>query len=167
MKSRSIIKSTFLRMIWTAKIIQESLTKSEQKWQSFLKKAGICEQCLKGTCRILLVLLLSSQTARAEAISPEMTTQIVRAIYHAEGGQRAKKPFGILSKSCTSFLNCQKIAENTVKNNYKRWLKTDQSMTFLEFLASKYAPSNVKNDPKKLNRHWLKNVQKFLYRGVK
>jgi hypothetical protein len=93
--------------------------------------------------------------------------EIVRAIYYAEGGADAKKPFGILSVPCDSYEECKRICENTVRNNrvrYARWghKKFD---SYLEFLASRYAPTEAKNDPTGLNKNWLGNVQAILKRG--
>lgn len=141
--------------------------KSKKKWGVFTKKARICKKCLSHTAHALVMLLLFSPAVAKADMSPVMVDQIVHAIYRAEGGQSAKKPYGILSVSCTSSEDCRRICANTVRNNYRRWMATDQSQTFLEFLASRYAPVSAKNDPKKLNRNWLKNVQFFLFGGGK
>lgn len=92
---------------------------------------------------------------------------IVDAIYHAEGGARAKKLFGVLSVPCEGYAGCRKVALNTVKNNHKRWQKAGAKGDYLEFLAKRYAPIGAKNDPKNLNRNWLKNVRHFLKGGAK
>ena len=105
---------------------------------------------------VIIVLLLS---ANAFAYS---NSEICDAIYKAEGGINAKKPFGILSVKCSGYEDCRNICLNTVRNNVKRWQKTDLSKDFLSFLARAYAPIGASNDPSGLNRNWLKNVTYFL-----
>jgi hypothetical protein len=97
-----------------------------------------------------------------------MLENIVMAIYQAEGSERAIKPFGILSVPCESYSECKKICENTVRNNWKRYQEWGHKKypTYLAFLASRYAPIGVSNDPTNLNKNWLKNVQHFLYKEV-
>jgi hypothetical protein len=89
---------------------------------------------------------------------------IVNAIYKAEGAEKAKKPFGILSVSCEGYDDCRQICFNTVRNNRKRYADYGykQYDTYLEFLASRYAPIGASNDPHNLNQNWLKNVRYFL-----
>lgn len=84
---------------------------------------------------------------------------VVDAIYRAEGGAKAKKPFGILSVPCSDFTDCQRICKNTVRNNYVRWIKAGRPGEFIDFLGSRYAPVGVHP----LNRHWVKNVNAIMY----
>ncbi len=107
-------------------------------------------------------LLISSPVCQS-AMSESMVDRIVDAIYLAEGGVKAKKPFGILSVPCRDYKECRVIAKNTVRNNFERWLKHSSSITYLQFLASRYAPIGASNDYQGLNQYWLKNVQFFLY----
>lgn len=79
------------------------------------------------------------------------------AIKQAENS--TKYPYGIISVKCSGEAECRRICLNTIRNNYKRWLNSDKSLTYLEFLASRYAPIGVKNDPTNLNQHWLGNVR--------
>lgn len=95
--------------------------------------------------------------------------EIVRAIFLAEGGEKAQYPYGIRSVSCSTQDECRQICLNTIRNNRKRYAKygyKDYS-TYLEFLASRYAPIGAGNDPKNLNKNWLNNVRYFLTRGEK
>lgn len=91
-------------------------------------------------------------TASAEIKVPEL----VDAIYRAEGGARAKKPFGI-SVPCEGYTACRKICTNTVKNNYKRWVRAGRPGKFLDFLGAKYAPVSAH----KLNKNWVHNVERI------
>ena len=58
-------------------------------------------------------------------------------------------------------------AASTVKNNLKRFKQDPESYKdFISYLASKYAPIGVKNDPTGLNKNWGPNV-KFHYEKFK
>ena len=113
--------------------------------------------------------LLSScdlKPAEASEINESYANTIVNAIYWAEGGKNAKKPFGILSVKCDGYEDCRRICYNTVRNNWKRYadLKPDKKrdILFLEYLASRYAPIGAENDPKGYNRNWMRNVEYFI-----
>lgn len=90
--------------------------------------------------------------------------EIADAIYKAEGGAKAKKAFGILSVKCEGYNECRQVCLNTIRNNRKRYKEYGYKKykTYLEFLASRYAPVGAENDPRGLNRNWLKNVKYFL-----
>lgn len=103
-----------------------------------------------------------------EATASEYTDeQIVNAIYLAEGGKNAKKPYGILSVRCETEKECRKICFNTVKNNRKRYASQSKQkyVDYIQFLASRYAPIGVSNDPTGLNGNWERNVRYFLARS--
>jgi len=89
--------------------------------------------------------------------------QIADAIYKAEGGLKAKKPYGILSVYCDSEQSCRKICLNTIRNNRKRFADYGHKQydTYLEFLASRYCPVGADND-NGTNQYWLSNVLYFL-----
>jgi len=135
--------------------------KSAMRWRHFMHQAGICGKCWTHTAHIVVVMLfLFSPAAKAE-LPAEQVTKIVDAIYLAEGGAKAK--YGIKSVSCTSLSECRQICENTVRNNYRRWLKAGGQGDYLEFLANRYAPAHVHP----LNKNWLPNVRYFLAKGVR
>lgn len=93
--------------------------------------------------------------------------KLADAIYIAEGGAKAKKPYGVLSVPCNSEAECRRITMNTIRNNKRRFKeyghKTHRS--FLEFFASRWAPIGAENDPHNLNKNWLPNVRKILNKG--
>lgn len=94
-------------------------------------------------------------------------SEIVEAIFHAEGGNKAQYPYGIRSVPCETKEKCKKICENTVKNNRVRYSKSKhkkewQGKDFVAFLASRYAPEKAENDPQCKNKFWEKNVRFFL-----
>lgn len=90
--------------------------------------------------------------------------QVVDAIWIAEGREAAKKPFGILSVPCSDYSSCRKVCYNTVRNNYFRWIEVGRKGDYIDFLARKYAPVGVSNDPKGLNANWSRNVKTLLER---
>ncbi len=112
---------------------------------------------------VFCLLLIASKAFAKEVIYADFN-QIVDAIYLAEGGAKAKKPYGILSVPCTGLESCRRICYNTVRNNWHRWRKAGKTEPYLAFLARRYAPIGAENDPTGLNRHWLKNVRSILIR---
>jgi len=117
-------------------------------------------------CITIGVLLIVSGCNRAYAATVEGYTyeQYADAIYLAEGGPKAKKPYGILSVPCDSEAACRRICINTIRNNVKRYNDYGHKTygEYIEFLASRYAPIGADNDPQDLNRNWIKNVRAFL-----
>lgn len=109
----------------------------------------------------IILLLCFCLTARAEEYTDE---QIVNAIYKAEGGIKAEYPYGIRSIQCDTVQECKQICLNTVRNQRKRHSSHNCGLSFLECLAKRYCPVNADNDPKGLNKHWLKNVMYWLER---
>lgn len=112
-----------------------------------------------------IILVHFASTASAEpAYSDE---QIVNAIYKAEGGSSAQYAYGIRSVHYDTKAEARRICLNTVRNNRKRYADYGHKRysTYLEFLASRYCPVGADNDPKGLNKNWLKNVRYFLERG--
>lgn len=95
--------------------------------------------------------------AHAEVYSAE---QIADAIYKAEGGTKAKNPYGILSVPCGSEKECREICLNTIENNFSRWQNYGHKThpDFITFLGSRYCPVSAH----KLNKNWVKNVKSSL-----
>jgi hypothetical protein len=115
---------------------------------------------------ILMSEIVFCGTLNAETVSLTSynVERLVSAIYLAEGGARAKKPFGILSVPCSDYSSCKKICTNTVRNNLKRWENAGKPGDYLEFLSKKYAPIGMgknSNDPRNLNKNWYSNVKKI------
>ena len=119
---------------------------------------------------VVSLLLFFVLLASANPIYIDYTDdEIADAIYLAEGGEKAKIPFGILSVKCDGYDECRQICLNTIRNNRKRFADYGYKEfdTYLEFLASRYAPINCENDPANLNKNWLRNVKFFLERNRK
>ncbi|MBM4137500.1 MAG: hypothetical protein FJ241_11825 [Nitrospira sp.] len=112
---------------------------------------------------ILLIIMMSILTT-CFAYTDD---QIADAIFLAEGGYKAKYLYGIVSVKYKDEAEARKICLNTIRNNRKRYddYGHKQYPTYLEFLQSRYCPIGASNDPKNLNKNWLKNVRYFLERS--
>ena len=115
---------------------------------------------------IILATVLLFLCLACSAQEPSDDEDLIYAIYKAEGGEKAVKPYGILSVPCDTKDECRQICLNTVRNNRRRYADYGYKKydTYLEFLASRYAPIGATNDPRGLNKNWLKNVKYFLNR---
>jgi hypothetical protein len=98
----------------------------------------------------------------------EFVNKMADAIYKAEGGTKAKSPYGVLSINLKGKTPEAKKAEarqitiNSIRNNWKRWLATDKTKDFVDFMADRWCP--ISADPVG-NRNWKSNVKKFM--GIK
>jgi hypothetical protein len=105
--------------------------------------------------RLLLILACLGRTVN-DSYDVE---RLADAIYKAEGGARAKYPYGILTKYKTT--TPRQACINTIRNQMKRHAAHDCGKDYLTCLRDRYCPLNAKNDPKGLNKNWLKNVKYF------
>ena len=101
----------------------------------------------------ILAALLCASLARAEEAWTD--TQIVQAIYRAEGGLKAEYFYGIRSVRYRDIAEARRICHNTVRNNRRRYAQYGhkQYPDYLSFLASRYCPTKGKlsQAEKKLN----------------
>lgn len=81
------------------------------------------------------------------------------AIYKAEGGSKARSPYGVLSIPVRDELHARQITLNSIRNNWKRWEKAGKPGNFVDFMANRWCPPSA--DPIG-NRNWKKNVKYFL-----
>jgi hypothetical protein len=88
--------------------------------------------------------------------------EIADAIYQAEGGSKAKVPYGILSIKVEGDQEARRICLNTIRNNRVRFANQSIFTDYIEFLGSRYCPIGADNDPQGLNKNWVKNVKYFL-----
>jgi len=118
----------------------------------------------KATSVILLVVgLIWGGTAFAQDIDFE---KLADAIYLAEGGTKAVKPYGVLRDYCIKGdINgqCRKGCIQTIEKRYRMWSKTGD---FISYLSRSYCPIGAKNDPKGLNKNWVRNVTHFYNKEV-
>ena len=86
--------------------------------------------------------------------------QIADAIYLAEGGAKAKVPYGILSVKVKDEAEARQVCLNTIRNAKRRYEKTNKEIDFITFLGLTYCPPNAHS----LNKNWVKNVTFYLKR---
>lgn len=77
------------------------------------------------------------------------------AIYRAEGGDKARAPYGVLSIKTKDADEARRITINSAKKNYQRWLDAGKPGTYVQFMANRWTPPSA--DPKG-NANWIKNV---------
>lgn len=107
----------------------------------------------------ILVAITLALSAHASEIPADYANRIADAIYVAEGGAKAKVPYGILSVRVRDKTHAREVCLRTIRANWRRWEDAGRKEPYLEFLARRYAPVGAKNDPKGLNMHWLRNVK--------
>jgi hypothetical protein len=106
---------------------------------------------------LLAIILFSCMSTPVHAYTDQ---QLANAIRKTEGVWT----YGIKTAKCSTEVQCRQICLKTIKNNKKRFTKYGyrSHKDFVSFLGSRYAPIGAGNDPKGLNRNWVKNVKHFL-----
>ena len=109
---------------------------------------------------VVIVLIVSLILVKSYANNYEKYTneKIADSIYKAEGGAKAKVPYGILSVKTN---DPRKICINTIRNHRIRHKKHKCNLDFISCLGNRYVPVNCGND-NGTNRFWIKNVKFFL-----
>ena len=87
--------------------------------------------------------------------------ELSRAIYIAEGKEKAKSPYGILSVKVHSLEEAKKICLTSIANNWKRWEKAGRPGCYVDYLANRWCPPSC--DPVG-NKNWKTNVKAYLTR---
>ena len=95
----------------------------------------------------------------AAEIPPAYAERICTAIYWAEGGAKARVPYGILSVKVKDAAEARRVCLRTIRNNWRRWEKAGRPGAYLDFLADRYCPPSV--DPTG-NRNWRRNVRRLM-----
>lgn len=106
----------------------------------------------------LLLILLSALCCQAEEPNYD---QIADAIYLAEGGPRAKVPYGILSVKVSNEAEARKVCLRTIRHAWIDYQIDKPKYGFIDYLGDRYCPPSV--DPVG-NRNWKRNVKFFLER---
>ena len=101
---------------------------------------------------IIATLMLAATIASAQTINVE---RMADAIYRAEGGGKARVPYGVLSVKVKDEADARGITITSIKNNIKRWEKAGKPDTFINFMANRWCPASA--DPIG-NKNWKKNV---------
>jgi hypothetical protein len=107
---------------------------------------------------LLLSLLVASNCPhlRSETLDAQ---RLADAIYLAEGGPRAKVPYGILSVNVRDAAEARAVCLRTIAHAWRDWSATRDPRPFFNFLADRYCPPSDSAG----NRHWKHNVN-YLYR---
>ena len=99
----------------------------------------------------MFVAFLSSQALAGEPINIQ---RLANAIYKAENSKT--HPYGIIPKY--KHTTPRQACINTIKHALKDW---NHQGDFILFLSKRYCPIGAKNDPKGLNKNWVKNVRYY------
>lgn len=102
--------------------------------------------------RTLLALLFAPLTVQAID-----ENRLADAIYRAEGGAKARAPYGILSVPVRDHDHARQVCIRTIRRALASW---DGRQDFIQHLARRYCPEQA--DPTG-HRNWIKNVR-YLYR---
>lgn len=100
-----------------------------------------------------LALLAFQSQAGTSHPNPE---RLADAIYRAEGGIKARSPYGVLSIKVRDAAHARRITINSINNNWARWEKAGKPGTFINFMADRWCPPSA--DPQG-NRNWKRNVK--------
>ena len=96
-----------------------------------------------------------------QAPNPE---RLADAIYIAEGGKKAKTPFGICSQPVKGYAHARRVCLASIRKNVARWEAAGKPGDFVSFMGRRWAPVGASNDPRGLNRQWPDNVRRILNR---
>ena len=80
--------------------------------------------------------------------------KLLKAIDRAEGGRKARKPYGILSVPVRNREHARRVCLRTIRSALEDW---DGRGDFIAFLAVRYVPPSV--DPVG-HRNWVRNVRR-------
>lgn len=111
------------------------------------------------TCLLAIVFISSCMPRLAGASEIINVEKLATAIYYAENSKT--HPYGILAhyKHTTP----RQAAINTIRHALKDW---NGKGDFISFLGSRYAPTkNCANDPRGLNKNWVRNVKRLYARA--
>jgi hypothetical protein len=104
--------------------------------------------------RILITAsLLACAIANAAHPNPE---RLADAIYRAEGGKKARAPYGVLSVKVRDEAHARRITLNSINNNWTRWEKAGKPGEFIKFMGLRWCPPSA--DPQG-HTNWVKNVK--------
>jgi hypothetical protein len=116
---------------------------------------------------IVGLLVMLSVSAEAKLLGNPTIEQmayfnkVADAIYVIENSE--KYPYGIKSIPTNGNKElARKYCINTVRNNFYRWQAKGSKGDYLTFLANAYCPIGASDDPKGLNKNWLRNLRSQL-----
>ena len=82
--------------------------------------------------------------------------KLADAIYRAEGGAKARVPYGILAVPVHSAAEARRVCIRTIHNRIVAWLAAGARGDVFAWLAATYCPASA--DPTG-NRNWTRNVR--------
>ena len=110
-------------------------------------------------CGLILAVFLPGMQVRAEDWSRYSNDAIVKAIWHSEGGEKTKFPYGVKSIDTKGDIKyARRICYNSVCNGRARWKKAGKPDDLIVFIGKRYCPPSAHS----LNRNWVRNVKYFL-----
>ena len=140
-------------------------SQEERTWCPRAVLVGVCRSggggILNGDNMTKLLLIFAAIAATTAAAAPLPEAEVNRladAIYRAEGGAKARAPYGILSVKVANEADARRVCMNTIRNNWTRWEKAGRPGLYVDFLADKYCPPSADLVG---NRNWKKNVGKI------
>lgn len=110
--------------------------------------------CLKSACIAVLLAILWASVAHASPYEQRLAD----AIFKAENSK--DHPYGIMVKY--KHTTPRQACLNTIRSAQKRFQAQTKEKDFIILLSKTYAPIGASNDPKGLNRNWIRNVKHFL-----
>lgn len=119
-------------------------------------RGGVAMKKLLTICAVFA--LKTCSPCPAAELTERQVDALAAAIYKAEGGAKARAPYGILSVKVSGEAEARRVCENTIRNNYKRWTAAGSRGRFSDYLADKYCPPSV---DKIGNLNWKSNVAKL------
>jgi hypothetical protein len=108
--------------------------------------------------RILLPLLFAWSLA-AEPLSPRLERDLLDSLYRAEGGPRARRPYGILSRPVVSHDHARSIAAHAIRGQWYAWERAGRPVTFPRWFARTWCPPRT--DPRG-HRNLVSNLETLL-----
>jgi hypothetical protein len=116
---------------------------------------------------LIIPLAILSCSVRATEMPPLEIPQLDEAyvnrfadvVYRIEGGDKARKPYGVLSVKVNSKEHARQITKNSIRNNWKRWHKAGKPDTFIVFFANRWCPPSADYQG---NKNWINNARKIL-----
>jgi hypothetical protein len=108
---------------------------------------------------IAFLMSMCDKAHSAETTLVYSDNQIADAIFKAENSKT--HPYGILAHYKNT--SPRQACLNTIAHAKRDW---NGKGDFIVFLGSRYCPVGAKNDPTGLNKNWVRNVNRFLERGL-
>jgi hypothetical protein len=114
---------------------------------------------MKHLILVVLGLLVVSSAVYGTEIDVE---KLANSIKKAENSK--SKPYGILRDYCKAGDidgQCRKGCIQTINKRLKMWRSEGEPGDFISYMSKSYCPIGASNDPKGLNKNWVKNVTHF------